>query len=160
MNVKIKVASIFVLFIMVVSCATTTSTSPKKSSTLPAKYNLVDLKSVNEIMRVKKSSFEEVDNQSVILKANRGEYYLLVLREPIDPYISKKRTIGVESTESSIPARIGRIYIRGDRDITAVGISYTDYIGRDGIKLSICEAKRIGRIYTSKIDYLRRRILQ
>ena len=112
MNVKIKVASIFVLFIMVVSCATTTSTSPKKSSTLPAKYNLVDLKSVNEIMRVKKSSFEEVDNQSVILKANRGEYYLLVLREPIDPYISKKRTIGVESTESSIPARIGRIYIR------------------------------------------------
>jgi hypothetical protein len=113
MNVKIKFASMFVLLISVVSCATTQSTLPAKSSTLPAKYDLDDqLKSVNEIMRVRKSSFEEVDDQSLILEANRTEYYLLVLDMPIDPYISKQRTIGVESTEHSIPAGIGRIYIR------------------------------------------------
>ncbi|MBN1834084.1 MAG: hypothetical protein JW896_18450 [Deltaproteobacteria bacterium] len=113
MNVKIRVSSILVFFMMVVSCSTTPSGLPEKSSNLPEKYNLDDqLKSVNEIMRVKKSSFEEVDDQSVILQANRNEYYLLVLDMPIDPYISKQRTIGVESTEHSIPAGIGRIYIR------------------------------------------------
>ena len=86
MNVKIKVSTIFVLFIMVVSCATTPSTLSeksgtlsKKSSTLPAKYHLDDyLKPVNQIPPVKKSKFEEVDDQSIILRADRRTYYLLV----------------------------------------------------------------------------------
>ena len=112
MNVKIKVSSIFVLFIIVVSCATTPSTLLEKSSTLPEKYNLDDhLKSVKQIPHFKKTNFEEVDNQSVILKANRREYYLLVLRRPIDPLISKSRTMGLESTGYSIPSGIGRIYV-------------------------------------------------
>jgi len=113
MNVKMKVSSILVLFIIVVSCATTQTTAPEKPSNLPAKYNLDDdLKELNQIAAVKKSDFEEVDNQSVILKANRGEYYLLVLREPIDPLISKQRTMGLESSESTVPSGIGRIYMK------------------------------------------------
>jgi len=111
MNVKMKMASVFVLLIMVVSCATTQSTAPEESSNLPEKYRLDDLKSVNQIMKPKKSSFEEVDDQSVILQANRGEYYLLVLREPIDPYISKQRTLGFSVSGTSVQAGADRIYV-------------------------------------------------
>ena len=82
MKLTIKVTFIFVLFIMVVSCATT----PRS---LPEKYNLGNyLEEVNQIstFRVsdRVSDWENVDNQSIILRVNRKDYYLLVLRRPID----------------------------------------------------------------------------
>ena len=82
MKVMIKVSPIFALLIMVVSCATT----PR---VLPEKYNLGNyLEEVNQIstFRVsdRVSDWENVDNQSIILRVNRNDYYLLVLRRPID----------------------------------------------------------------------------
>ena len=112
MILKIRVAAVFVLLVMLVSYATTSSSSPEGSSPLPEKYNLDDvLKPLNQLMKPKKSNFEEVDDQSIILKANRAEYYLLVLREPIDPYISKQRTIGFAIRGSSVQAGADRIYV-------------------------------------------------
>ena len=78
MKVMIKLSSIFVLFIIVVSCATT----PRS---LPEKYNLDNyLEAVDHISAVRRASYEQVDNQSIILRVNRNDYYLLVLRRPID----------------------------------------------------------------------------
>jgi len=78
MKLTIKVTFIFVLFIMVVSCATT----PRS---LPEKYNFDNnLEAVNHISSVRRLSYEQADNQSIILRVNRNDYYLLVLRRPID----------------------------------------------------------------------------
>ena len=64
MNMMIKVFSISVLLIMVVSCATT-------MNTLPRKYNLGnDLETIDQISDIKVSSFEQLDNQSIILRVN------------------------------------------------------------------------------------------
>ena len=78
MKVMIKVTFIFVLFIMVVSCATT----PRS---LPEKYNFDNiLEAVDHISSVPMPNYEQADNQSIILRINRNDYYLLVLRRPID----------------------------------------------------------------------------
>ena len=78
MKLTIKVTFIFVLFIMVVSCATT----PRF---LPEKYNFDNnLEAVKHISSVRRPIYEQVDNQSIILRVNRNDYYLLVLRRPID----------------------------------------------------------------------------
>ena len=97
MKEMIKVSSIFVLLIMVMSCATT----PR---TLPEKYNLDnDLERIDQISRFKVSGFEQVDNQSFILRANfkaiRDDYYLVVLRRPIHTLYSNV-SIGIEDTAS------------------------------------------------------------
>ena len=95
MKVMIKVSSIFALLVMVVSCATT----PR---TLPEKYNLGnDLEEVNQISTLRVSGWENVDNQSLILRASlkaiRSDYYLLVLRRPIDATYSNF-SIAIENT--------------------------------------------------------------
>ena len=95
MKVMIKVSSIFVFLIMVVSCATT----PRA---LPEKYNLDnELEAVDQISTFRVSGWDQVDNQSVILrtsfKAIRTDYYLLVLRRPMDIRYSNVR-IGIENT--------------------------------------------------------------
>ena len=78
MKLTIKVTFIFVPFIMVVSCATT----PRS---LPEKYNFDNnLEAVDHISAVRRLSYEQADNQSIILRVNRKDYYLLVLRRPID----------------------------------------------------------------------------
>jgi hypothetical protein len=78
MKLTIKVTFIFVLFIMVVSCATT----PRS---LPEKYNFDNnLEAVDHISSVRRASGEQADNQSIILRVNWNDYYLLVLRRPID----------------------------------------------------------------------------
>jgi len=77
MKVMIKVTFIFVLSIMIVSCATT----PRS---LPEKYNFDNiLEAVNHISSVPMPKYEQVDNQSIILRIKRNNYYLLVLRRPI-----------------------------------------------------------------------------
>ena len=105
MKGMIKVFYVFVLIIMVVSCATT----PKA---LPEKYNLDnELEAVKQIYTFKVSSWEEVDIQSVILRANVSDYYLLVLRRPMDTKIPGL-TIGISSTVSSITPGFDRIFVK------------------------------------------------
>jgi len=104
MKVMIKVFSIFVLLIMAVSCATT-------PSTLTEKYNLDnDLEAINKINIPKVSSWEQVDNQSIILRTNWNDYYLLVLRRPINRMVSGL-SIGISSTAFSITSGYDRIFV-------------------------------------------------
>ena len=104
MKVMIKVFSIFVLLIMAVSCAAT-------MATLPEKYSLDnDLEAIDQISTFKVSSWDQVDRQSIILKANVSDYYLLVLRRPIDRMISGL-SIGISSTVSSIRPGFDRIIV-------------------------------------------------
>jgi hypothetical protein len=105
MKVMIKVFSVFVLLIIVVSCATT-------PNALPEKYNLDnELESVKQINAFTVSGWEEVDIQSVILRANVSDYYLLVLRRPMHTRITAL-SIGISSTLSSIEPGFDRIYVK------------------------------------------------
>ena len=93
MRVMTKGSSIFALFIMVVSCATT----PRA---LPEKYNLDNyLEEVNQISSFRDIDCEFADNQSIILRVNWNEYYLLVLRRPIDIRYSQL-SISIDNTAS------------------------------------------------------------
>ena len=105
MKAMIRVFFVFVLIIMVVSCATT-------PNPLPEKYNLDnELEEVKQITTFTVSSWEEVDIQSVILRANVSDYYLLVLRRPMDRRISGL-AIGISSSVSSIKPGFDRIYVK------------------------------------------------
>ena len=105
MRVIIKVFSVFVLLIMTVSCATTTPIA------IPEKYKLDnELEAVDRIYSPSVSSWEEVDIQSVILRANVSDYYLLVLHRPMVTRITTL-TIGISSTVSSITPGFDRIIV-------------------------------------------------
>ena len=104
MKEMIKVFSISVLLIMAVSCAAT-------MATLPEKYSLDnDLEAIDQISTFRVSSWEQVDHQSIILRANWNDYYLLVLHRPIDRMISGL-SIGISSTVSSIRPGFDRIIV-------------------------------------------------
>ena len=103
MKAMIKFTSIFILFIMVGACATT-------SISIPEKYNLDnELKVVEQITTFKKPDWEEVDNQSIILKTNFKDFYLLVLNRPITTMLPI--TIGISSTVSTIRAGLDQIVV-------------------------------------------------
>jgi hypothetical protein len=104
MKEMIKVFSVFVSMIMVVSCATTPGPPPEK-------YNLDnELEEVKQIYTLTVSSWEEVDIQSVILRAHLSDYYLLVLDRPMESRITDL-TIGVSSRVSSITPGFDKIYV-------------------------------------------------
>ena len=93
------------LLILAVSCATTIRT-------LPEKYHLDnDFEAVDRITTFDVSSWEQVDNQSIILRADWNDYYLLVLRRPINRLIPGLY-IGVSSTLSSIASGFDRIIVK------------------------------------------------
>ena len=105
MKAMIKVFSFFVLPIMAVSCATT-------PSALPEKYNLDnELEPVKQIYTFTVSSWEDVDIQSVILRTNLSDYYLLVLRRPMDARI-EGLSIGISSSISSITPGFDKIFVK------------------------------------------------
>ena len=111
MKVLIKGSSIFVLFIMVMSCATT-------PSALPEKYNLDnELEAVDRIFTIKGPRWQQVDNQSVILRVNWNDYYLLVLRRPIDKRYSNP-SLGFSRTISSITRGIDRVFVEPSESTT------------------------------------------
>jgi hypothetical protein len=84
---------------MVVSCATT----PR---VLPEKYNLDnDLEAVEQIFTTNAPSFKQVDNQSMMLRVNWNDYYLLVLRRPIDVKFSNP-LIGIDRIVTGITSSI------------------------------------------------------
>lgn len=100
----LKVLCVFSFFIMFSACATT-------QQGLPAKYDLgKELKEIDQINTFQISSWEQVDNQSIILETNWHKYYLLVLRNPITGVIPNL-TIGISSTISSITAGFDRIFV-------------------------------------------------
>ena len=104
MKVMIKLFSIFVFFIMVVSCATT----PR---VLPEKYNLDnDLEAVEQISTFKEITWKKVDKQSIILRVDWKEYYLLVLRRPIFS-MSFIHTLSIDSTSHNITSGYDRIIV-------------------------------------------------
>ena len=104
MKEMLKVLCVFSFFILFSACATT-------QQVLPAKYDLgKELKEINQITTFQLSSWEEVDNQSIILETSRHKYYLLVLRYPITGVIPSL-TIGISSTISSITAGFDKIFV-------------------------------------------------
>ena len=104
MKLIIKFSSILVLLVMVVSCATT----PRA---IPENYNLDDeLEAVDRIYTPSISSWEEVDIQSIILRANVGDYYLLVLNRPMYTRLTGF-SIVISSTVSSITRGFDRIFV-------------------------------------------------
>ena len=104
MKVMIKLFSIFVFFIMVVSCAIT----PR---VLPEKYNLDnDLEAVEQISTFKEITWKKVDKQSIILRVDWKDYYLLVAHRPIFS-MSFIHTLGIDSTSHSITSGYDRIVV-------------------------------------------------
>jgi hypothetical protein len=105
MKVMFKYSSVFVFLTILVSCATT-------SIILPEKYNLdKEFEAVERINTIKAPSLEKVDNQSVLLKANWNEYYLLILRRSIDTRFSEP-SIGISRTLSGITSGIDRVSVK------------------------------------------------
>ena len=104
MKMMIKGSSVFVLLIIVLSCATT----PRA---IPEKYNLDDeLEAVDRIYTPSISSWEEVDIQSIILRANVDDYYLIVLNRPMYTRFPGF-SIVISSTVSSITPGYDRIFV-------------------------------------------------
>jgi len=100
----IKASSVFILLIMVVSCATI-------PYAIPEKYNLDnEFEAVDRIYAPSISSWQKVDIQSVILRANVTDYYLLVLRRPMYTRITDL-SMGISSTGSYITPRFDRIFV-------------------------------------------------
>jgi hypothetical protein len=104
MKIMIKSSSVIVFLIMVVSCATT-------PHTIPEKYNLDnELEEVDRIYAPSISSWKKVDNQSVILRANVTDYYLLVLSRPMYTMVTDL-SIRVSSTSSNITPGFDRVFV-------------------------------------------------
>ena len=105
MKSMIRMFLVLSLLFIIVSCATT-------QPAIPEKYNLGNqLEEIKEITRYKVSSWETVDIQSIILRANMSDYYLLVLDRPIMGVISSE-SIGISSTVNTIKSGLDRIYVK------------------------------------------------
>ena len=108
MKTGIKMLSIVVLLVAVVSCAATTALID-----LPDKYNLDDnLRSVSQISAVGASNWKQVDAQSVMAAAN-GKFYLFVLNKPLETMDEK---IGFIGSLTSIRSGNSRIYVGTSSD--------------------------------------------
>lgn len=111
MKMMIKVLSVFMFLFMIGSCATTT-TPP----TIPEKYNLDDeLERVDRIFTISNTRWQEVDDQSIILRVNWSDYYLVVLRRPIDTWYTNP-SIRIASTATSITAGTDRVFVTQSAD--------------------------------------------
>lgn len=97
MRSYIQILNIFLLSLILSSCATA-------PMTLPEKYSLDDqLEKVTGINSFRVMEWYEVDQQSLILKTGFNEYYLLVLNMPCHELLFTYR-IGVTSSASMIQA--------------------------------------------------------
>ena len=112
MKVIARIFSILVLLLMVVSCAIT-------ARAIPEKYNFNnELEAIEEITTLETRRWprwEEIDNQSMILRANRDDYYLLVLRRPINPMYSNSQ-IRISRTTPTITSGIERVFVSPSGD--------------------------------------------
>lgn len=127
MKVMIETPSILVLLAMLVSCATT-------PPVLPEKYNLDNyLEEVNQISAFKDMNCENrdincenVDNQSIMLTINWDDYYLLVLRRPIDAHYSLL-TINIDNTASKDKTYSTQTKLSEERGATRHGLTTSDF---------------------------------
>ena len=109
----------FLIVSLVSACATT-------PVILPEKYNLDNnLEAVNQIKAYKIIDFENVDNQSIILEVGHHEYYLLVLRQPIDIEHSNL-SIDIENTVSKDRDRSTQEIIGSKA--TSKGVPSTEFV--------------------------------
>ncbi len=110
---------LFLVVFLTAACATT-------PVVLPEKYNLDNyLEAVKQIKAYKIRDFENVDNQSVILEVDRHEYYLLVLRQPMDIEHSNL-SVDIENTVSKDRDRSTQEII-GSK-ITNKGVPSTEFV--------------------------------
>ena len=110
MKAIIKLSLIFVLFIMVVSCATT----PRA---LPEKYSLDnDLEAVDQISTFRAINWREVDKQSIIIEVDLRDHYLLVLRRPLYSMFYLD-TLGIDGALHTIRSGIDRIVVNDSTGI-------------------------------------------
>ena len=124
MKAIINITSILAPLIMIVSCATT----PR---VLPEKYNFDNyLKEVNRISTPRVSGLENIDNQAVILRASLraggDDYYLLVLRQPIEKTHSHVN-IAIENTAAKDKAYSTENILSEMRDSSSHGLPETDF---------------------------------
>jgi hypothetical protein len=71
-----KLILIFIILLMATACAT-------MPVTLPEKYNLDnELEEATEIYNFQIKSWEPIDYQSLIFRANVNDYYLIILERP------------------------------------------------------------------------------
>lgn len=85
----------FIMVFLASACATT----PR---TLPEKYNLDNiLEAIDKITIYKLTDCENIDNQSIIIEADRDFYYLLVLDRPININYSYL-TIDIGNIENTV----------------------------------------------------------
>ena len=76
----LKTAAAIILLLAAISCA---SVQPRPRA-MPEKYNLDnELEAVDQITTFRVPRWQDVDRQSIILRVNWRDYYLLVLRRPI-----------------------------------------------------------------------------
>jgi hypothetical protein len=95
----------FIIVFLASACAT----APRA---LPEKYNLDnDLEAVNQISTFKITSWKKVDNQSIILRVNWDDYYLLVSRRPFVTMISNL-PVGIDNTGPTITSGHDRIVVK------------------------------------------------
>ena len=93
---------------------------------LPEKYSLDNtLEAVKQIKAYKIRDFENVDNQSVVLEVDRHEYYLLVLRQPMDIDHSNL-SVDIENTVAKDRDRSTQEII-GSK-ITEKGVPSTEFV--------------------------------
>ncbi len=110
MKAIIKIFSIFIVLLMMASCATV-------QRPIPEKYNFdKELKSVDQISTFQRPRWIEVDRQSLILRVNWRDYYLIILRRPMDDTILPM-TIGLSSTVSTITAGSDMVVVK-DANLT------------------------------------------
>lgn len=103
MKLIIKTLSIIALLISVVSCATTTQ------PVLPERYDFdSEFRALQSTTLLRASNWEQVDSQSVMLTANAGRHYLLVLDRPLE---RMDPSIGFLGNRSNIQAGRDRIYV-------------------------------------------------
>ena len=99
---------IFIIILLTAACAI----APRN---IPDKYNFdSSLETIDQIPTVNSPGLKLVDNQSVILRVNWNEYYLLVLRRPIEAKYSNP-SIGIDRIVSGVTSGLisghDRIYL-------------------------------------------------
>jgi hypothetical protein len=105
MKRKNMVFHVFMLFIFLFA-ALSVSATPKP---VPDKYNFDGkLERVDKIASFRQITLDKADKQAVILKANGDEYYLLILRKPID---NINLEIGIERTVPTIISGQDRVVV-------------------------------------------------
>ena len=99
-----KLIIISFLSALVMACAT----GPIK---LPEKYNFDNkLEEVKEIYSFRINSWTSIDYQSLILKANVGDYYLVILRRPAHG-LPFSQAIGLKMTVSNLTSGFDNIIV-------------------------------------------------